>query len=279
MKLSHKQLVGSLADHQLRRGYLVFAEVALGSKWIRGSCPVPDIFTCKKSYGRPDYVAYEVKASRADFLADRNAGKYQRYQSKVGRLYFACPAGMLKVLEIPQDAGLVVRNSETGAWTVVKSSPRFSGKLDEQELQSLLFAHPHGPTTTRRLLDRVVWGENAKLKDRAKGLGYQIRQALRDLEEHERMLTEAGPSPEREALDDICELLGLTKGIGGHSVTAAVRRLSENVLSSDLGLKVEAISLLVGTLTGTPNKRQQRALADITADLFEKYYPPPGDPR
>ena len=89
-------------------------------KWItkRGGCGVA--FKEFKTYASngeiPDVVGFysggsmiiECKASRSDFLADKNKHFRKTPENGMGdRRYYCCPAGMIKVEELPTGWGLL----------------------------------------------------------------------------------------------------------------------------------------------------------------------------
>lgn len=90
--------------------------VQLGVRWLSRQCSVvlyeaagvkkeiPDVI----GWSGPRATLIECKATRADFL--RDAGKVSRKNAKVGmahRRYFLCPAGLVKVDDLPPKWGLL----------------------------------------------------------------------------------------------------------------------------------------------------------------------------
>jgi hypothetical protein len=86
-----------------------------------------DVCSAKLSWSRPQVRGYEVKVTRADFLADTTNGKYRRYLEWCDLFYFATPAGLVAKDEVPVGCGLVVRGPN--GWSGVKA-PRGRG-IDE----------------------------------------------------------------------------------------------------------------------------------------------------
>jgi hypothetical protein len=99
-------------------GELVVEELSLGFWGDDGSI---DVFTQRLSRSTPLPTCYEVKATRADFLADVRKGKFRRYEHYVQRCYFAVPKGLVKVHEVPDGWGLTVLGPR--GWYVV-TAPR-----------------------------------------------------------------------------------------------------------------------------------------------------------
>lgn len=76
-----------------------------------------DGIAISKSWTRPRIRIYEVKVSRGDFRQD---GKWHLYKQYCHEFCFACPKGMIKKEELPDDVGLVYYNPETKAVRQVK---------------------------------------------------------------------------------------------------------------------------------------------------------------
>lgn len=76
-----------------------------------------DALTIRKSWTRPRIRIYEIKVSRSDFERD---GKYHLYKQYCHEFCFACPTGLIKKEELPDDVGLVYFNPETNAIRQVK---------------------------------------------------------------------------------------------------------------------------------------------------------------
>ena len=149
--MTHDQLQHDLALSRRGCGEVVVEKLSLGSYAGGGQI---DVATMKLSWTQPNPTAYEVKISRADFLADTQSGKYERYLRYVRRLYFAAPSGLLTKEDIPAGCGLVVRGDN--GWRTVKA-PRVNVPNPEtwpDFLQSLLMKHYPGPWVATRHLDR-----------------------------------------------------------------------------------------------------------------------------
>lgn len=111
----HDDLANDLARHLQNQEVMACTNFNMGSA---GSVR-PDVYTVRRSYSRPIPLAYEVKVSRSDFLADVNAGKWQEYLKYAGAVIFACPDGLLTKTDIPDVCGLIVRKENV--WRSSKS--------------------------------------------------------------------------------------------------------------------------------------------------------------
>ena len=93
--MTHIELADDLCTtfrgHDAKAPYFAAREVNLGSSWLERGVPRADVLTVKPSYTKFCVSIYECKVSRADFLADVNAGKWRSYLPFCHRLYFACP--------------------------------------------------------------------------------------------------------------------------------------------------------------------------------------------
>lgn len=178
---SHKDLAESLARHlEAMESRLVWTGDGIGSRWLQGGhIPVPDVFTMQKSYTRPDLTAYEAKVDLRDLHADIREGKYRRYFEISNRLFFAYWSGMCKASEIPAECGVIAYTPGKGSWSVQRAAPRRECNLDRLEWQSLLFALKERRSHVRRLSDRLADEDNAALLERARKLGYDVREKLR----------------------------------------------------------------------------------------------------
>lgn len=143
---------------------------------LKHSLPCENVSTVFGSY-EADVVSinksgmiteFEVKISRADFLADRKKAKWKFYELLIenripNRFYYVCPSGLIKTNEIPAFSGLL-NISLDGEIEIIKQAPlihRF--KHDKNKITNRLF---------RILAERTYLGacrmtyENKKTKER-----------------------------------------------------------------------------------------------------------------
>lgn len=114
MTWTHDALAEDLASH-FRAGTdrMVWTDIPMGPV---GSVR-PDVLTLPKSYAT-NALIYEVKVSVSDFRADVTAGKWHSYLRFAAGVYFAVPAGLIGLKDVPQGAGLYVRND--AGWKALK---------------------------------------------------------------------------------------------------------------------------------------------------------------
>jgi hypothetical protein len=69
-------------------------------------------------------VAYEVKVSRSDFRSEvKKPEKRQHALGLTHEFYFACPAGLIKPREVPEECGLVYVHDDQPVPEVVLRAP------------------------------------------------------------------------------------------------------------------------------------------------------------
>lgn len=137
MKYNHHKLVEELA---IVKG-TIYRDVSLGPKWARKindpdaeTSQIADVLTVKPSYEKLCISIYEVKVSRADFLTD---DKWRGYLPHCHRFYFAVPSGLVKIEEVPPEAGLIICGEKN--WTTVKAAPVRDVQIPYDTLLSLIF--------------------------------------------------------------------------------------------------------------------------------------------
>ncbi|GAH75732.1 unnamed protein product, partial [marine sediment metagenome] len=147
---------------------------------------------------QPTFVIYEVKISRSDFNADVNRGKYLKYLSECNQLYFAAPAGIIKINEVPDGTGLIVRGDK--GWQTVKSAPGRAHELDVRVLLKLLMRGYERRMIEWKQYDRLKLLEYKGLKEASFAHGIKI---ARDLENAAGVIQLA-----EEIKDKVAEVLG-----------------------------------------------------------------------
>lgn len=220
-----KELTQDLASYLRASGWLAFTEID-----VRGTGGRVDVAAVKPhSYARKDLREYEIKISKGDFRADDGKQKWRRYLQVFHRVYFAATTGILRKNDIPVDAGLIVRN-ENG-WHVVKAARGHNPpNLTADAVLSLLFCGYEEDLIMRRLRDRVAAEENIVLADKAKKIGWQVR---------ERLAKGNTANMERWAV----ELLQLCQKLTGKPVDRNGYRELRRVLGTAISLK-EHLELL-----------------------------------
>lgn len=171
--MNGRELTNDLAQHLRFAGWLAFTELVLPHTGGRADV----VALMPHRYAQKDIRVYEVKVSRQDFHADERANKWRKYLEVCHCVYFAAPRGLLKVDEIPKDAGLIVYGDN--GWHVLKA-PRGHKPpaLGIDDILAMLFRGQEEQREMRRLSDRIDARENIPLKQKAKRIGWEIGKRL-----------------------------------------------------------------------------------------------------
>jgi len=202
--MTHAEMVASLAEDQSASNKLVFMEHRMGSWWMENGTPTPDVLVVYKSFTNPNITAYDVKTSRADFLADVRERKFERYLPFCNRFLFAAPTGMIARADLPPGCGLVVYNEDKRSWSTSKAAtPRPRVEYADWHWLSLLFAKQGEAARVRDVEERRRHLENAVDSRWKRDLPKKIAAALEvaDDARHEREAL-------REAYLLTCKALG-----------------------------------------------------------------------
>ena len=79
-------------------------ECKTGSTWMSPACPRIDLWTMARSWTKPRFIGHEIKVGRSDFLNDH---KWESYLPFCKEFYFVAPADVIRVEEVPEQAGLL----------------------------------------------------------------------------------------------------------------------------------------------------------------------------
>lgn len=102
-------------------GWVWFLEFSPGRTMRRLDGLAVNRFWSKQRYER---MAFEIKRSRGDFLAElKNPRKRQDGGATADRFWFVTPAGLVEASEVPGDCGLVWVDEE-GRATIKRKAPR-----------------------------------------------------------------------------------------------------------------------------------------------------------
>lgn len=67
-------------------------------------------------------ITFEVKANRADFMAEMRSSKWECYRPFSAYIFLACRDGLVSVSELPKEMGLITKQGDT--WGVVRRGRR-----------------------------------------------------------------------------------------------------------------------------------------------------------
>jgi hypothetical protein len=212
---SEFKLQRDLAEYLRQCGFMTFTEIVIpGCEQGR-----VDVAAVKPGmYAQKDIRAYEVKITKQVFDKDINENKWRKYLNVFHRVYFAAPEGVLKKSDIPEGAGLILRNNN--GWHVVKAA-KFNNpeKLDVDSILALLYHGYEESRIMRRLRDKIIADENVTLYQQAKKIGWEIARRLNNSKETQ--------------IEEWClQLWGLFKRFGfdvpGRIISEGIKGVDEN---------------------------------------------------
>jgi hypothetical protein len=238
---THEALTTDLA---LARDTVLW-NVPLGSVQL-SFAQLVDVMEIKPSYTRFCLTVYEVKVSRADFLADVRAGKWRGYLPHCQRIYFACPAGMLDKREIPAEAGLIVRGPS--GWQFKKSAPVRDVEVPADTLLSVAFLRNRKTARERALAEIKAIDGNYPTRRSDYGKGREERIAKRFGENLARAWAERESyKQKREALKgliesiqyDLREALGVEAKYPEWELRMLIRQIRDKAKAMGIEMKGE----------------------------------------
>lgn len=149
--MTHDQLAASLAktlrsnkyDNRVTWENLGFSQNGV---WQRDAGYVgayqcrPDVFSIRPTLDvrKCQPWTHEVKVTRSDFFSDVKSGKYKQYAKFSCRLFFAVPAGLVRISEVPSECGLWEYASLNG-WLLTKKAAHCKDwQLTDRHLMKLI---------------------------------------------------------------------------------------------------------------------------------------------
>ncbi|WP_238886455.1 MmcB family DNA repair protein [Clostridium sp. YIM B02551] len=169
---SERELQEDLAEYMRNSGMLTFTEIQIPGM---NSSRADLIAMTPHRYATKDIRLYEVKLTRGVWLSDN---KFQKYLECCNRMYIACPKGVIKKEEVPNEIGLITRNDN--GWRVIKS-PKLNinpSKMNVDFILSLIYRGYEENRIQRDLRDRIITGSNIKLSAQAKSIGWEIARRI-----------------------------------------------------------------------------------------------------
>lgn len=250
---THDSLAADLAGHLRGDGVMVWCDVQLGP----AASPRPDVYVLHTSFVRPNPIAYEVKVSRSDFLADVTEAKWSKYLAYAGSVWFAAPEGLLQKGEIPDRAGLMVRGADK--WRALKRPiPNPLTSIPQEALLKLImegrpavysgrranaspgesFAKKFGWEAARYVSDKISFmGEIERLQEDRNG-------AIKIAEERAKQIRDQALNNMPSQYKALCAALGLPETTDRFKIQDAIMR----VRNKRAGPEKEALVELVGHL-------------------------------
>jgi len=190
--MTHRELQADLAQALQAQKRLVLQEVDLCSRWANvdrkaygtsriggtagdAGAPRLDVLRVSESYARFETFAYEVKATRADFLSDMRSGKWRQYLPYCHRLFFAVEYGICDAAEVPPECGLIMHRKSGRGWQTVRQAPVRTELLWSTEtFLAVLFSLQRQPRLIDERLRRVQGAASTQFYRGAKLIGEEF---------------------------------------------------------------------------------------------------------
>lgn len=186
-----------------------YLEVKNGPTWFSDHLLRLDAIAFKRSWKKPCVTGYEVKVNRQDFLRD---DKWPGYRQYCHRFYFACPAGLIKPEELPEDVGLIYYNPEKDCISTKRTALFRDAEIPWEMLYYLVTSrdeaqkHPFF-SSTREFFEAWIVDKEEKRR-----LGYMVQNKMaKIIDELSEQLNETKAELERAKKD--CENLKQIKRV------------------------------------------------------------------
>jgi len=227
--VNHIDLLLDLERHVRDYDKIVWREPNLSGWGGKGGLGSPDLLAVKKSYSRPDWHVYEVKATQSDLLSDLRKNKFERYYPLCERLTFAVHHSVdwRKHLTPVPGVGIMVF-TEKGRWHTKRAARKHGGPYPDIDgvAMSLMFGRmsenardANGPRLSRleaerarlakRDIDSLWCAANKFISEKARDIRAKDAEVEFKLNKLERLQENTNKLAKEKALRDIQKLLGL----------------------------------------------------------------------
>lgn len=264
-KTSSTILVELLRARHTPPEWAFFAELRTGTGYGRDAIQHLDAFALDL-YPSKEYrsVAYEVKVSRGDFMREIDDPGKRAFAEKVaGECYFAAPAGLVKVDEIPEGWGLL--ECTTGGLRVAKIATQRKPEPWSMSFLASIARRSADPKPTMKPQAWKYAGRDLTEDD--------LRQVAKDLfdadvERQARSTVRLDERDTKELADlrrlkrEVERALGFSASLGGESLQRAVAARTVGVDPEDVYALRTAAKALGGLLARVDEIAQQGAGVD-----------------
>ena len=148
-----------------------------------------DAWAMKRSWAHPLVIGYEIKVTRSDFLRDE---KWRSYLPFCNQFSFVCPAGLIRVDEVGEDAGLIwVSLTGTRLYTK-KKAPFRDVEIPDSIYKYILMSRtritdPNQDQKHGRKSRAEQWAQWLKEKHQWHEIGYLVGQKVQEAMRHTRI--------------------------------------------------------------------------------------------
>ncbi len=137
-----------------------------------------DLWVQRTSWAHGAAIGYEVKVARSDFLNDK---KWIDYLSYCNEFYFVSPAELIKIEEVPAEAGLLWASKNGTMLYTKKKAPYRNIRIPEEIYQYILMARAKIRREGINTEDKAAyWKDWLETKEINYEIGHRVSKALRE---------------------------------------------------------------------------------------------------
>jgi len=136
-----------------------------------------DAWVMLKSWANSNFIGYEVKVDRGDFVNDNKWPKYLPYCNS---FYFVCPKDVIKESEVPEGVGLYYCLLPSHRLLLKRKSPRREIAAPVEVLMYILMCRVKVISEIEKGSERAFWECWLKEKQLDRNLGYRVSKALKE---------------------------------------------------------------------------------------------------
>lgn len=220
-----------------------------------------DAWVMPRSWAHPSIIAYEIKVSRSDFLAD---DKWPTYLKYCNEFYFVCAPNVCQTAEISDDAGLIVTSKNGARLFRKKKAPYREVDIPEDLFRYVLMSRclvGEAWAVQQSEDNAASWQRWLKNRKRNKELGNQVRYEIRRLVNESRREAEKQRqlAGDFERVRDVLAALGLDRP---EAVFDLVRAAEEKVKHLTTGAHWRALERDLGLIASSATDLRKK-LADM----------------
>lgn len=156
--------------------FVCIAECKVGSHWMMRKCPIIDLWCMSKSWANPRTIAFEIKASRQDFLRD---DKWPAYLDYCTEFFFVAPPGIIDPAEVPEQAGLLISSKNAKLLYTKKKAPVRQVDIPDSIYRYILMWRSKVTKERAEYDGAKYWHDWLNRKIENKELGYNVSKRIR----------------------------------------------------------------------------------------------------
>jgi hypothetical protein len=136
-----------------------------------------DAWVMLKSWAHSNFIGYEIKVDRSDFVNDNKWPKYLPYCNP---FYFVCPKDVIKESEVPEGAGLYYCSLPSYRLLLKRKAPRREIDVPAGVFMYILMCRVKVTGEIEKGSEKVFWEDWLKERKLDRDLGYRVSKALKE---------------------------------------------------------------------------------------------------